>query len=506
MLRPIARLLPRRLTARLMAVTIAATALWVAPLHVLADGLSPENAQRMSPAAVSAPRMSIDLVAAQDDAGQPLGTLVMPSLLGSTTPVSPDRPLLVVFNGGPGAGSAWLQLGLLGPRHVVLPDPGSRLRPRLEVNADTLRQRADILFVDPLGTGFSRARDGADRAQFHEWQADGAYLARAIRVWMARHGRERAPVVLLGESYGSERAIAVAEALEQSERPVRLAGLVLISQTVLSEQGVRAEDRTLATALALPTMAATACHYGLTTSEDRQPLACAAHAQTLAESELPAARHDPRRRDATLLQLAGLTGLRPDAFDPADLSLSRDRYRQIALAAHSRVLGRYDSRTSAPVPVVAAHGWQDPSLDPLLPGMTAMARRAALETLGLRGSPLDRSPYVLFDPAIMLDWRYGPQAPQPGSSAMAARLDQLLTRSGARVLIAGGLFDGVGGYGADAYLGTALRRQSADRVEVHSYPGGHMFYLEQPNRAAFLQHLQAFIARCTPASNASRPA
>ncbi|WP_408588959.1 S10 family serine carboxypeptidase-like protein [Novosphingobium sp.] len=485
-------------------------ALWIAPLHVMADGLSSQNARRTSANTMAPPRVGIDLITARDADGSALGTLVMPSLLapvaksGSVAGLDHvDRPLLVVFNGGPGAGSAWLQLGLLGPQHVVLPAPneqvaGQQPAGRLEPNRDGLWSLADILFVDPLGTGFSRTGSDVAASRVREWQADGDYLARAIAAWMAKHDRLAAPVILMGESYGTERAIAVGEALERAHPQVRVAGMVLISQTVLSEFGVRQHDAKLATAIALPTMAATACYFGRAGVDQADPVACAQQAWRFAMDNYAAAARTGAMRPA----LARMTGVPEQEFAGPDLSLSRDRYRQIALADRAMVLGRYDSRLPAPVDPV--EGWQDPSLAPLLPVMTALARQSVRETQNLARSPIDHGAYVLFDGAILHGWRYGPQAPPPGSPAMAARLAALLAHNGATLLVAGGLFDAVGSYGADRYL-VEWMRLPPGRTQIASYPGGHMFYLDDQNRAAFLARLRGYIGHISSPQGKTAP-
>lgn len=454
-----------------------AALLWTAPLHVFADGVTGDVAGSAAPEAASAPVSRIDLVPAEDAQGKRLGTLVLASLTSAEAPSrASERPLMIVFNGGPGAGSAWLQLGLLGPQRAVF---GSSASPaRLLTSRDGLWDRADLLFVDPLGTGFSRAARGVDPQRYREWRADGDYLARAITGWITAHGRQRAPVILVGESYGTERLIAVAEALERERASVRLGGMALISQTVLSEFGIGATDPARAAAIGLPTIAATACHFGRSTVAPGGPLACA-------EAAWQAAASDPAA-------LARLTGLPEAVVSRRWPAFSREQYRLAALADQAQVLGRYDSRLHDRAD--PARGWRDPSLDALIPQMTRLARLAARHVMGLAASPLDGSPYILFDPAILHGWRYGPQAPSPGSPEMAARLGAVLTRTRAPLLVAGGVFDMVGAYGADRELGLILPL-TPGQSEVASYPGGHMFYLDPLNRLGFLARLRLFIRR-----------
>jgi hypothetical protein len=216
------------------------------------------------------PFLGVDLawetLPAQDEEGRPLGTLVWSALTDPAT-AGPARPVMVVFNGGPGAASGWLQLGLLGPLQVSLPPPSGADTPAspLRVAERTLAEQADMLFVDPLDTGFSRRDPAVSPDRVRSGAADGAYLARAVAAWLVRHGRQSSPVIVLGESFGAERAVAVAEAWQREMPWVRLAGIAMISQTVLNETDLRGTDRVQALAMGLPTLAATACYHRLAT-------------------------------------------------------------------------------------------------------------------------------------------------------------------------------------------------------------------------------------------------
>lgn len=448
----------------------------VAPAMV-ADG---HQALR-TPVDAALPAVAVEQLPAHSPEGRLLGTLVLPSIVDRAAR-DPARPVLVVFNGGPGAASAWLQLGLLGPWRADVPDDpavplGNFLA--LQPNHGGLWDRADILFVDPLGTGFSRIAPGVDPQLVRDWRRDGDYLAEALSTWLARHGRSEAPLILLGESYGAERAVAVADALSRGRHPARLAGVALISQTVTTDAALRHRGGNLANGLALPTIAATACYLGRSGLAERDPARCAEL------SERFAANYDPRAR----AELARLTGLPEAHFARADLTLDRGDYRRRAIAG--RVLGMYDSRYSAPVP--RAGRWEDPSLDPLLPAMQDAADRYARAVLRIERSPVDGSRYVLFDPATHATWRYGDHADPYGRIDIAAVLRRVLHRSGARLLVAGGMFDTVGSYGGDRYLARQVGLPPS-RVTVRAYPAGHMFYLDGTSRRAFLPLLRDFVS------------
>lgn len=441
--------------------------------------------------------MTVERIVARGPNGQRLGTLVVPSLVAVQRDVG--RPVIFAFNGGPGAASAWLQLGLLGPLRVVLPDDPAKPippSPPLERTNDGLWDVADIVFIDPLGTGFSRVDAEVPMAKVEDWRIDGDYIAGAIRDWLARHGRTDQPVLLIGESYGTERAVAVADALTRGDHPVRLAGVVLVSQSITVENTLQRSGNDLGTAIGLPTIAATACYWA---KAKGAPTACAAAAQDYALDQylpaLAAGDHLPlERRAAVERQMSLITGLPADQFTRNGLSLTKDAYRRLALAKEGRLLGVYDSRYAAAVD--PARKGQDPSFDALLPAMEDAAARANRMLLGLSASPVDGSAYRLLDLRLGEQWGYGGLADPYRSLDMMGVLARSLRRSGGRLMIAGGLFDTAGSYGADRYLASHIDLPR-DAVDLASYEGGHMFYLNGNSRRAFLVALRTFTTRTT---------
>jgi len=439
---------------------------WIALLAGSALALTPIAGAAEPGAAI--PAMRDDRIVATGADGRTLGTLILPSIIVDTPGRNgAPRPLLVVFNGGPGAASAWLQLGLLGPWHMT--EDG-----RLEPNREGLWDRADILFVDPLGTGFSRARVDAP-ASVRGRDGDGAYLARAIRAWMDRHDRRDAPVVLMGESYGAERAVAVAAAWRKAHADVHLTGIALVSQTVLSAFALD-RDQSGPLPANLPTMAATACHW----HHRADPLACARATERVGDHPAQALAQlggEPFARLAT--RRAGMT-----------LGL----FRHMAFARQGGVLGLYDSRQVAPASPTAPppiHADRDPALAALLPRVAQAANRNGRMTLGLDRSPIDGTPYVVYDKAIRDAWRY--PADPVHDPALITELAHILHDSGARLLVAGGVFDTVSSYAADRRLVAGLDLPPM-QITLRSYPGGHMFYLDPACRHAFIQTLRTWIA------------
>ena len=172
------------------------------------------------------------------------------------------RPVTFAFNGGPGSSSVWLQFGALGPKRVDLPDACAPPPPpyRLVDNAEGVLDLTDLVFIDPVGTGFSRPAGEADGADFHGVAEDVASVAEFVRRWLSRNHRWSSPKLLAGESYGTTRAAGLARHLQ--EQGVVLNGLVLLSLALNFQTFVFETGNDLPYALYLPSYAATAWYHG----------------------------------------------------------------------------------------------------------------------------------------------------------------------------------------------------------------------------------------------------
>ena len=174
------------------------------------------------------------------------------------------RPVTFAFNGGPGSSSVWLHLGLLGPRRVVSGDVGALQPPPYDLvdNPESLLAVSDLVFIDPMSTGYSRAVEGGKPGEYHGYQKDVESVAELIRLWTSRNGRWMSPKFVAGESYGTLRGAALAEHL-QSRYGMYLNGLVLISSVLdLSSVDFENQRNDRAHALYLPTYAAVAHYHG----------------------------------------------------------------------------------------------------------------------------------------------------------------------------------------------------------------------------------------------------
>ncbi len=245
------------------------------------------------------------------------------------------------FNGGPGGSSAFLHLLVLGPKRVNLPsDPDTPIRPPYTWadNPATPLTNADLVFVDPVGTGLSRLLDQSKLNQYYSVDGDGRYIADFIRHWLREHRRMDSPVYLIGESYGCVRAVAIAKHLTAgSDMSVRVAGLVLLSESLGVLETVQRRPNIVGYTVGLETLAATAWFHKKTDTPglELEPFlsvvrefATSAYLPALyAGSALASAQ-----RDRVAQELSRFTGLTAQTWVDHDLQITKDEYRRLLFA------------------------------------------------------------------------------------------------------------------------------------------------------------------------------
>lgn len=196
----------------------------------------------------------------KDKDGKPLAAITSYSYV-KEGPVDPQRPVTFLWNGGPGSGSLWLHMGAFGPKRVVISsdakDDGAPPYPIVD-NAESLLDATDLVFIDPVGTGFSRALGKTDPKDYWGVTKDAKAMAQFIRLWLDANGRWNAPKFIGGESYGTTRSAAVLHELEGTYTDVALNGVILISTILDFSQAADAPGNELGYVTNLPSMAATA--------------------------------------------------------------------------------------------------------------------------------------------------------------------------------------------------------------------------------------------------------
>jgi len=415
-------------------------------------------------------------------------------------PGDPPRPLLFAWNGGPGSNAGLLHVAAMGPRRLAMGDTFPTADPAamssIVDNEATWLRTADLVFVDPVGTGYSRPTRAEYGSEFYDTRGDVASVAEFIRVFRTRFDAWDAPLFLAGESYGAQRAAAVARALQQDG--IDVSGVVLISGSA----GLGAVPDRWATPLLLPSLTATARYHGrLPSAIDGDDAVARARAWGLGPFADALARGDhlgDAERARMRRELAGWTGLPVESVGDS-LRLSGAAFTELLLADENRILGRYDARLSRPRN--PDEGIFDPredaSLAPLegvLSGNAPTMIRYLRGTLGYESDLYYVGPFGGAWPppdrfrgdwmSVRWSWTEGPEAPL---------LDAMKADPAMRVLHASGVYDLATPAGIPAFQVEALEPALRERITVKVYEGGHSFYLDRASRLAFMEDGTAFI-------------
>ena len=399
------------------------------------------------------------------------------------------RPITFVFNGGPGAASAYLMLGALGPRVLDVGDhpEAPNQTPQLIDNPHSWLDATDLVFVDPVGTGYSRGIGADDEIAKQFWgvRQDVESLAAFVRLYLTHAGRIAAPKYLVGESYGGFRAVRLAPQL-QGEQGLAISGAILISPVLEFETMNSSPYSPLGWALRLPSYAATALE-----ADGKLTPGALAEVERYALGDYLAALasgpRDPEVARRTIDQVARFTGLPRELVERQNGRVPMNLFIKEFRRADGRVTSRYDASVSIVDPFPASPGPRggdavlQGSIAPFTTAFVAYVR----DELGFR---TDRS-YRLLNGEISgrWDWRSG-GTHGFGSQGFAGSLDELREllslNPKLRVVVAHGMTDLVTPYLASRFLLDQLPTMGdTARVGLRLYPGGHMMYLRAPSRA-----------------------
>nr|MCU0731698.1 peptidase S10 [Hyphomonas sp.] len=266
--------------------------------------------------------------------------------------VSGPRPVSFVFNGGPGSASVWLHMGLLGPKRVKVAsdaDADDGAAPYALVdNPLSILDVTDLVFIDPVGTGYSRPVGKGEGKDYWSEEGDGSSIAEFIRIWITDHNRWNAPKYLIGESFGTTRAAYLANRMLTGDVDIALNGLVLISQALDYEGSTSAHDNIYSYVTYLPSMAATAQYHGRAGAGVPQEQFLA-EARAFARDEYGPAlwkgsAMTAAEREHIVERLAYFTGLSPAYIDTSDLKILMHRFQKELLRDKGVALGRLDGR------------------------------------------------------------------------------------------------------------------------------------------------------------------
>lgn len=401
-----------------------------------------------------------------------------------------ERPITFAFNGGPGAAAAFLHLGALGPRIVPFRENG--VEPVLPVkvvdNPDSWLAFTDLVFVDPVGTGYSRATGGEAARAFWGVDKDADAMENFIRIYLTRSGRDLAPLFLAGESYGGFRAAIVAEKL--LARGLRLKGAILVSPALEFSMLHGDDYEILPFTFALPSLAA--AHMEMRDGPNA-PLDGLFEAETYARTTyLLHLAAGVKQDDAANAMLAKLTGLDLDLVARHHGRVSASLFLREYQRRKDRALSRYDATVSAPLPRPSDNEHYDPILDGAVSVLTPAITNYLRQELQFR-TDLD---YRLLNREISGHWDFGTKPNRQGFAGALAELQKARTRNPAlKVLVMHGYTDLVTPYSMSRYLIDQLRPiDTAAPIALRVYRGGHMMYLRPASRAALAADARDLIA------------
>jgi carboxypeptidase C (cathepsin A) len=394
-----------------------------------------------------------------------------------------NRPLTFVFKGGPGAASAFLHLGLVGPRILDLgPDSHDAARAELRDNPDTWLGFTDLVLIDPIGTGWSRAAKSDEAKNFWNATADASAMAKAVALYVAHNNRAASPKYLLGESYGGFRAAKTARAL-QRDQGIAISGIVMLSPLLEGWLTFGDDGSPLRAALQLPSLAAAE----LERKNAYSPEALAATEKFALTEYLVTLAGKPPQGDtgkAFYQRVADITGLPLESITKAHGFIPG--YVKSLRAADHKIVSRYDVTFAVDDPYPesrSGHGG-----DPILDGVTrAYGGAFAAYARNELGFKTDMTYSLLAD--VQWDWK--------GGRTQASSEDDLRTLlafgPSFRLLIAHGLSDMVTPYAMTRYvLDHMPPPDPPERVQLKLYRGGHMIYLDPQSRKAFGADAAAF--------------
>jgi carboxypeptidase C (cathepsin A) len=409
------------------------------------------------------------------------------------------RPVTFSFNGGPGSSSVWLHLGILGPKRVALDDEGRSSGPpgHLVANEFSLLDRSDLVFVDPVGTGYSRMVEGEKVKEYHEYKRDLESVGEFIRLWVSRYGRWASPKYLIGESYGTTRASGLS--LHLMERyGMYLNGVMLVS-CALDFQVLRFDPANdLPHVAFLPTYAATAWYHKRIAADLRKkPLRKvldeveAFAATEYARALFAGANLAPKERKAVVAKLARYTGLAADYIERTELKIEIFRFCKELLRDEGRTVGRLDSRFTGRDRDSAGEMFEfDPAMVEIYGAYAAAMNDYVRTDLGFEAD----LPYEVIK-SLYLDWGWKDFANRFASVGEALR-KAMNKNPHMRVLVASGYYDfATPHFGADFSISHfGLPPELRGNVSVSYYEAGHMMYVHKPSLARLAAQLRDFVS------------
>lgn len=413
-----------------------------------------------------------------------------------------SRPLVFIFNGGPGSSSVWLHMGIFGPKRVVLPSDAERVGAApytLSNNALSILDIADMVFIDPVGTGFSKPLGKHEGKEFWGVKEDAQTLAEFVRIYITQNNRWNSPKYLAGESYGTTRAGAMVKELQEGWGSIDLNGILLISSIIDFQTGDFTEGNDTPFVTFLPTYAATAWYHNAIPNKSQwqnledfisatRDFALNQYATVLLKGSLATEQEVNQVVD----KLHQFTGLKKQYIRQTDLRINEFLFMKELLRDKGQVVGRLDSRyLGEDANMVTSRFEADPSSYAIDGAYTAAIQQYFASDINVKRD----EPYHILSTEVFSSWNwlYGSSARSQGFINVTPFISKGMRQNkDFRVFVANGYYDLATPFFATEH---SMNHHGIDlnRVTMKYYQAGHMMYIHEPSRKALVKDIRQFI-------------
>jgi carboxypeptidase C (cathepsin A) len=441
----------------------------------------------------------------KNEKDEPIAVMGYTAYTKDAEPDLTKRPVTFAYNGGPGAASMWLHMGVIGPRRVVVNDPGLNGPPpyKLEDNNYSILDVSDIVMIDPVGTGLSHATGKSKNTDFWGVEPDIKSISQFIKQYITDNERWNSPKFLLGESYGTFRSAGIADYLSQN-MGIAVNGVVLVScvldiRTLAFQPG---DD--LSYILNLPTYAAVSWFHNKLAAKaadldaflkDVRHFASGEYATALLKGDqLPAAE-----REEILGKLVAYTGLSRDYLDKANLRVSQPQYSKELLRNDHADIGRLDARYKGiSQDLLGEFAFSDPADNAISPAFISAFMNYYTTELKVGKDKMYKPDAAVF-PDFKWDWKHPRSngffgdAATPNTGVDLANAMSLNPQL--KILVLNGLFDlATPFYGTEyTFDHLGLDKKLKNNITMKYYEAGHMMYINNAAAAAFKKDVAAFM-------------
>ena len=402
---------------------------------------------------------------------------------------------MFAFNGGPIVASQWLHIGILGPKRVDVPDDlaADPSTFKLVDNALSPLDATDIVMLDPASTGYSRVLAGTDAKSYFSVTADGQQITALIAAWLARYQRLSSPIYILGESYGTMRAVEVAGQLAELPQPILAEGVVLFGQAINIIEYAQRPQNIISYVVSLPTLASLAWYHEKVPRQGRTLEQFVAEASRYAQTEYLTAliqgnAIDPAERDRVAQRLESFSGISAAYYREHALKITKEQFRGELLKDRGLLLGRSDGRYLAPL---TDKGIVPDPFEIVMDPFKRLFAEYLRQDLAVNWP----DEYVAMAGVAGLDdWDWGDKTPFSRFAYGDRLLKVMAANPRFRVLVGNGYYDTQTTIGA-AQLAVRQAGWPEGRAQLEFYEGGHMAYTGRAAAEKFSGDLRAFVTR-----------